>query len=83
MGKLLPADSFSVTRRGDTEFAGTGRYDRSHEDGIYRCICCGTALFSSKTKYASGTGWPTFTEPIARENVGRRRRRSSGFVRPR
>jgi peptide-methionine (R)-S-oxide reductase len=67
--KLLPADSFSVTRRGDTEFAGTGRYDKFYEDGIYRCVCCGTALFSSKAKYASGTGWPSFTEPMARENV--------------
>src|SRR5271166_2938878 len=45
--KLLPADSFSVTRRADTEFAGTGRYDKFYEEGIYRCVCCGTALFSS------------------------------------
>jgi len=67
--KLLPADSFSVTRRGDTEFMGTGQYDKFYEEGLYRCICCGTALFSSKAKYASGTGWPSFTEPIARENV--------------
>lgn len=67
--KLLPADSYSVTRLGDTEFAGTGKYERFYEDGIYRCVCCGTALFSSKAKYASGTGWPSFTEPIARGNV--------------
>lgn len=67
--KLLPADSYSVTRLGDTEFAGTGRFDKFYEDGIYRCICCGTALFSSKAKYASGTGWPSFTEPIAKGNV--------------
>jgi peptide-methionine (R)-S-oxide reductase len=67
--KLLPADSFSVTRQKDTEFAGTGKYDRFYEDGIYRCICCGTALFDSKSKYASGTGWPSFTEPIARGHI--------------
>jgi len=67
--RVLPADSFSVTRRADTEFAGRGRYDKFYEDGIYRCICCDTALFDSKTKYASGTGWPSFTQPIAKENV--------------
>jgi peptide-methionine (R)-S-oxide reductase len=67
--KQLPPDSYSVTRQSDTEFAGTGAYDRFYEDGIYRCICCGTALFDSKAKYASGTGWPSFTQPIAKENV--------------
>jgi peptide-methionine (R)-S-oxide reductase len=67
--KLLPADSYSVTRLGDTEFAGTGRYDKVYEDGVYRCVCCDTAVFSSKAKYASGTGWPSFTEPIAKQNV--------------
>jgi peptide-methionine (R)-S-oxide reductase len=67
--KQLPADSFSVTRHQDTEFAGTGTYDKFYEDGLYRCVCCGTAVFDSAAKYASGTGWPSFTEPIARENV--------------
>lgn len=74
--RLLPADSYSVTRLGDTEFAGTGRYDKFYEDGLYRCVCCGTALFRSRAKYASGTGWPSFTEPIARENV---REAAAGF----
>jgi peptide-methionine (R)-S-oxide reductase len=67
--RQLPLDSYSVTRRQDTEFAGSGKYDKFYEDGIYRCICCGTALFDSKSKYHSGTGWPSFTEPIAKENV--------------
>lgn len=67
--KLLPADAYSVTRLGDTEFAGTGKYETFYEDGIYRCVCCATALFSSQAKYASGTGWPSFTEPIAKQNV--------------
>lgn len=67
--KQLPLDSYSVTRRKDTEFAGTGIYDKFYEDGIYRCVCCGTAVFDSKAKYASGTGWPSFTAPIAKENV--------------
>lgn len=67
--KQLPPDSYSVTRKQDTEFAGTGAYDKFYGDGIYRCVCCGTAVFDSKSKYASGTGWPSFTEPIAKENV--------------
>jgi peptide-methionine (R)-S-oxide reductase len=67
--KQLPLDSYVVTRKSDTEFAGTGEYDKFYEDGIYRCICCGTAVFDSKAKYASGTGWPSFTEPIAKQNV--------------
>jgi peptide-methionine (R)-S-oxide reductase len=67
--KQLPPDSYSVTRQKDTEFAGTGAYEKFYEDGVYRCICCATAVFDSKAKYASGTGWPSFTEPIAKENV--------------
>ncbi|HWF11725.1 MAG TPA: peptide-methionine (R)-S-oxide reductase MsrB [Bryobacteraceae bacterium] len=67
--KELPADSYSVARRGDTEFAGTGAYDRFYGDGLYRCVCCGTALFDSAAKFASGTGWPSFTGPIAKENI--------------
>jgi len=67
--KQLPADSYSVTRRKDTELAGSGEYDRFYGDGLYRCICCGTAVFDSKVKFASGTGWPSFTELIAKANV--------------
>ena len=67
--KILASDAYSITRLGDTEFAGSGKYDRFFEDGIYRCICCRTALFDSGHKYASGTGWPSFTEPISTGNV--------------
>ena len=67
--KQLAPDSYSVTRLKDTELAGAGEYDRFYGDGIYRCICCGTAVFDSKAKFASGTGWPSFTEPIAKQNV--------------
>lgn len=67
--KLLPPDSYSVLRQKDTEFAGTGQYERFYGDGIYRCFGCATAVFDSKAKFASGTGWPSFTEPIAKENV--------------
>ena len=61
--------SFEVTRHKGTERAFTGKYHDNHADGIYQCICCGTALFDSKTKFDSGTGWPSFWAPIAKENV--------------
>jgi peptide-methionine (R)-S-oxide reductase len=65
----LAVDQFMVTRRGDTELAFAGEYWNFHGDGLYRCVCCGTALFDSKSKFNSGTGWPSFTEPLAKENV--------------
>lgn len=61
--------SYSVTRHEDTERAFSGEYDRNHADGIYRCICCDTALFDSRTKFDSGTGWPSFWQPISRNNL--------------
>lgn len=67
--KRLTVDQFQMTRRADTEFAFTGAYWNMHENGIYRCACCQSALFDSKAKYNSGTGWPSFTVPIAKENV--------------
>lgn len=67
-GQLTP-DQFYVTRKEGTERAFTGKYNKNKEDGLYRCICCNTALFDSKTKFDSGTGWPSFWEPIAKENV--------------
>jgi len=60
---------YNVTREDGTEMAFTGLYWNNHEPGIYRCACCGTALFSSDTKFESGTGWPSFYQPIAEENV--------------
>jgi peptide-methionine (R)-S-oxide reductase len=60
---------YNVTREDGTERAFTGEYWNNHEQGIYRCVCCGTALFSSDTKFESGTGWPSFYQPIAEENV--------------
>jgi peptide-methionine (R)-S-oxide reductase len=65
----LSPGAFSVTRRADTERAFTGAYWNLHETGIFRCICCNTALFSSAHKFDSGTGWPSFYKPIAAENV--------------
>jgi peptide-methionine (R)-S-oxide reductase len=61
--------AFSVTRKADTEIAGTGSLLKVHEPGLFRCICCDTALFDAATKFESGTGWPSFWQPIAKENV--------------
>ena len=67
--KQLSPLAFEVTRRADTEVAFTGAYWNLHDKGLYRCICCDTALFSSETKFESGTGWPSFWAPIAKENI--------------
>jgi len=67
--KQLPADSFEVTRHADTERPFAGQLLNVHAKGVFRCICCDTALFSSDTKFESGTGWPSFWAPIAKENV--------------
>jgi peptide-methionine (R)-S-oxide reductase len=65
----LGRNSFDIARQADTEVPFSGVSWNEHRAGIFRCICCDTALFSSQTKFDSGTGWPSFWEPIARENV--------------
>ncbi len=65
----LTREQFDVARCGGTERAFTGRYWNHHEDGMYRCACCGEPLFDSATKYDSGTGWPSFWAPAAPEAV--------------
>jgi peptide-methionine (R)-S-oxide reductase len=67
--KQLSADSYYVTRTAGTERPFSGKYNANHDDGLYRCICCETALFDSKTKFESGTGWPSFWRPISSANV--------------
>jgi peptide-methionine (R)-S-oxide reductase len=66
----LTPEQFQVTRKKGTEPAFTGRYWDLHEAGVYKCVACGNDLFDSKTKFDSGTGWPSFYQPVAKENVG-------------
>jgi peptide-methionine (R)-S-oxide reductase len=66
---LLSADSYYVTRHEGTERPFSGAYNENHADGLYRCICCDTALFDSRSKFESGTGWPSFWKPISSANV--------------
>ncbi len=77
----LSPNVFEITRHADTEFAYSGKYWNLHDKGIFRCICCDNALFSSATKFDSGTGWPSFWEPIAKENVREISDASLGMVR--
>jgi peptide-methionine (R)-S-oxide reductase len=66
---LLTPASFDIARKAGTERPFSGPYNSLHEKGLFRCICCANALFSSATKFESGTGWPSFYQPIAAENV--------------
>ncbi|PLY03880.1 MAG: peptide-methionine (R)-S-oxide reductase [Desulfuromonas sp.] len=68
--RILPPDVFHITRQQGTEAAFSGKFWNHKEHGIYRCVACGQDLFHSDTKYDSGTGWPSFYEPVAPENVG-------------
>ena len=77
----LTAPQFAVTRQGGTEIPGTGDLLNEHRAGIFRCADCGTALFDSKTKFESGTGWPSFWEPIAKENIHEKNDFSMGMAR--
>ena len=77
----LTALQYQVTREKGTERAFTGAYAHHQEAGVYRCVCCGADLFSSTTKYDSGSGWPSFWLPLAGENVRTHTDRSHGMTR--
>ena len=67
--KQLPGNVYDITRLADTEIPYSGALWNQHKSGLYRCICCETAQFTSDTKFDSGTGWPSFWAPLAKENV--------------
>ena len=80
--KQLTPEQYHVTREKGTERAFTGEYAHTKDDGVYRCSCCGAHLFSSDTKFESGTGWPSFYAPISEENVGTEEDNSFWMRRP-
>ena len=67
--KQLSPEAYQVTRKEGTERAYSGKYWDNHEKGIYKCVCCGQELFSAATKFESGTGWPSFCQPISKTSV--------------
>jgi peptide-methionine (R)-S-oxide reductase len=79
--QLLTPEEYEVTRKHGTERAFTGKYWDNHEKGIYLCVACGQELFSSDTKFDSGTGWPSFYKPIEKDAVDENRDTSYGMVR--
>lgn len=77
----LSADQYEITQKKGTERPFTGRYVDHKADGTYRCVCCDAELFSSKTKYDSGSGWPSFWSPLAGDNVRTVRDTTHGMIR--
>jgi peptide-methionine (R)-S-oxide reductase len=77
----LSADAFTVTRQAGTERAFSGALWNQHADGLYHCVCCDTTAYDSRTKFESGTGWPSFWEPKSRHNVIESADRSYGMTR--
>lgn len=79
--KELTEEEYNITRKKGTERPFTGQYLNLKEKGMFKCTCCGNELFSSETKYDSGSGWPSFYEPISKESIGMNTDKSHGMVR--
>ncbi len=77
----LTPEQYQVTRQKGTERAFSGAFWKNHDDGMYLCVCCGEQLFDSKTKFDSGTGWPSYWQPVSKENVAVHSDASHGMVR--
>ncbi len=77
----LTPEQYRITRKGATERPGTGAYLHNKAEGTYRCVCCGAPLFDSRTKYDSGSGWPSFWKPVAEDAVAEHADRKLGMVR--
>ena len=79
--QLLTPEQYEVARKKGTELAFTGKYYNFEGKGIYQCACCGNHLFSSETKYDSGTGWPSFWAPLSEQNITTETDTSAGMIR--
>jgi peptide-methionine (R)-S-oxide reductase len=79
--RLLTPEQYQVTRKKGTEPPFTGKYHNFKQKGVYHCVCCGNDLFSSETKFDSGTGWPSFWAPISEQRIRTAIDRSSGMTR--
>jgi peptide methionine sulfoxide reductase msrA/msrB len=79
--KQLTPEQYQITRGKGTERAFCGIFHDNHQEGVYHCVCCGLALFASKAKFDSGTGWPSFFQPVAKENIIEKVDRSHGMTR--
>ncbi|WP_128547403.1 peptide-methionine (R)-S-oxide reductase MsrB [Larkinella soli] len=79
--RLLTPEQYRVTRQKGTERPFTGEYCETHDPGVYECVCCGTPLFEAGRKFESGTGWPSFTDPIDTELIHFEQDYSYGMVR--
>lgn len=79
--ELLTPDQFRITRKKGTEMAGTGAFCSSHKSGKYHCVCCDQPLFDSTIKFESGTGWPSFTQPVKENAVKYEKDVTMGMVR--
>ncbi len=79
--EILTPEQYHITRKKGTERPFSGEYHKSKQNGIYRCVCCGADLFSSETKFESGTGWPSFWAPVSEKHIKEEMDNSLGMVR--